>query len=172
MHDVYISLGGNQGDPLSCFVMTLRHFQHLGIIRRCSGIYQTEPQGGPLQSDYLNAVFLLSTDKTCDDVLRQAWISEKLCGRVRTVRFGPRSLDVDILLYDDLVLETENLLLPHPRMHLRRFVLEPLEEISPKILIPGKGDVRTLLQGIRGQRVTRVKDWKPELLESTASQDW
>ncbi|MCL4494338.1 MAG: 2-amino-4-hydroxy-6-hydroxymethyldihydropteridine diphosphokinase [Firmicutes bacterium] len=163
MPDVYVSLGGNQGDPLTCFMSTLRNFQALGRVHRCAGIYQTEPQGGPPQPDYLNTVFWMTTHASCYDILRQALRCERQCGRVRTVRFGPRTLDVDILLYDGLLVESEELVLPHPRMHLRRFVLEPLYEIAPEIVIPGKGEVRALLQSVSVQRVTRIQDWDPEL---------
>ncbi len=169
MHEVYVSLGGNQGDPISCFMMTLRHFQNLGHIRGYSGIYQTEPQGGPVQPDYFNAVFSFTTDRTCHEVLREAQQCERACKRVRTMRFGPRTLDVDILLYDDLIMDSENLVLPHPRMHLRRFVLEPLSEIAPGIVVPGKGNVTALIPGVLGQRVTRIRDWEPEILDNMKS---
>ncbi len=159
MHDVYVALGGNLGDPLACFAMVVKQFQEVGMIRRCSGIYLTAPQGGPAQPDYLNAVFSLETMQSGEDLLHLGLAAEQACGRLRTVPWGPRPLDVDLLLYDDRIIKTPDLILPHPRMHLRRFVLEPLREIAPIIYIPGRGFVESLLRQVASQRVTRLHDW-------------
>lgn len=159
MHNVFLALGGNQGDPLQCFMLAHETFSQMGTIKRCSGIYQTAPQGGPPQPDYLNAVLWLETSWSCEEILMRALQTEHRCGRVRSERFGPRTLDIDILLYDDAIIERENLIIPHPRLHLRRFVLEPLQEIAPNLVIPAMGPVQSLLQHVITQRVIRVQDW-------------
>lgn len=98
---------------------------------KMSSVIETEPVGGPPQGKYLNAVMEGSTTQTPEELLENITAIEKLMGRVRTVKDGPRVIDIDILLYDQLSVNLPHLTIPHPRMHSRVFVLEPLKEIAP-----------------------------------------
>jgi 2-amino-4-hydroxy-6-hydroxymethyldihydropteridine diphosphokinase len=104
-----------------------------------SRVRETAPQGGPPQGPYLNAAVVVETDLPPLDLLEVARALEARAGRVRGPRNGPRTLDVDLLLYGDRAVESEGLVVPHPRLRERRFVLEPLAEIAPRWVVPGAG---------------------------------
>ena len=150
---IYLALGSNEGDRrahLAAAVAALRR----GGIRPLSSspVYRTEPVGGgPDQPDYLNAVLEAETELAPEEVLQRALDAESERGRRRgdsEPRCGPRPLDVDLLLYEDQVLVSDTLQVPHPRMHLRRFVLVPLHDLCPDRMHPGQGmTVRRMLQG-------------------------
>jgi 2-amino-4-hydroxy-6-hydroxymethyldihydropteridine diphosphokinase len=99
-----------------------------------SSVYETAPVGGPAQDDYLNAVVAIETDLGPHALLDLAHRCEDEAGRVRTTRWGPRTLDVDVLLYDDVTLTEPELTIPHPRMWDRGFVLAPLQELAPELV--------------------------------------
>jgi 2-amino-4-hydroxy-6-hydroxymethyldihydropteridine diphosphokinase len=115
-----------------------------------SSVYETSPMGGPPgQGPYLNAVVELSTDRSPRELLETGKALEKEAGRVDTGRFGPRPLDVDVLIVGDLVVQEEDLVVPHPRMMERRFVLVPLYELAPELVSTDEvasagGEVRQL----------------------------
>ncbi|MFH0754439.1 MAG: 2-amino-4-hydroxy-6-hydroxymethyldihydropteridine diphosphokinase [Candidatus Omnitrophota bacterium] len=132
MSIVYLGLGSNIGDR--------KGFIHQAVdllAGRCvkplrlSTIIETAPVGGPPQGLFLNAVLKAESFLSPLQLLRLLHQIEERLGRVRTVKNGPRTIDIDILLYDNLVLNTPELVLPHPRMHLRDFVMRPLREIDP-----------------------------------------
>lgn len=105
-----------------------------------SSFYETQPVGGPPgQGPYLNAAAGVHTTLRVQDFFELLRQIESDLGRIRTVRWGPRTIDLDLLLFDDLVLHTTELTVPHPHMHGRRFVLEPLAEIAPDIIHPTSG---------------------------------
>ena len=108
----------------------------LGKIVKKSSLYNVKAWGKTDQADFLNAVCLVETNKTPQDVLQILIEIEQENGRERLIKWGPRTLDLDLLLYDDLILETEDLIIPHPFMHQRDFVLIPLAEISPLTMHP------------------------------------
>lgn len=129
-----MALGSNLGDR----VAHLRHGvarladRHLGHLIAESQVFETDPVGGPDdQGPYLNMVVLIETELAPLDLLDALLAVERERGRVREVRWGPRTLDLDIVFYDELVIEHERLTLPHPRHAERRFVLEPLAELAP-----------------------------------------
>jgi 2-amino-4-hydroxy-6-hydroxymethyldihydropteridine diphosphokinase len=141
-----LSLGSNLGDRLA-------NLQR-GVIELCtpgvtclavSGVYETTPVGGPEQGDYLNAVLLAASCLPADDILRRCQLAEAALGRVRTERWGPRTLDVDIVAYGEEVSADPELTLPHRRAHERAFVLAPWLEVAPGATLPGHGPVADLL---------------------------
>jgi 2-amino-4-hydroxy-6-hydroxymethyldihydropteridine diphosphokinase len=126
-------------------------------LSRCSSLYRSEPIGITEQADFVNAVCQLATDLDPHGLLRRLLAIEAQHGRVRpSERWGPRTLDLDLLLYDDLALVTPMLVLPHPRLHERAFVLYPLAEIDPALVVPGRGRVSELLAACVDQRVQRL----------------
>ncbi|HUC36613.1 MAG TPA: 2-amino-4-hydroxy-6-hydroxymethyldihydropteridine diphosphokinase [Acidimicrobiales bacterium] len=141
----FLGLGANLGDRRSQLREAVSALP--GVVA-VSSLYETEPIGGPAgQPSYLNVVVELETDLAPRQLMELAQALEAAAGRVRGVRWGPRSLDVDVLLAGDLVVEEEDLVVPHPRMWERRFVLEPLAELAPK-LVP-----RELLEAASGEVV-------------------
>lgn len=132
--------------------MALQH--HAGItLLDCSSRYLTAPVGYADQPPFANAVARLSTRLAPWVLLRVLQWIEHRQGRVRSGnQNAPRTLDLDLLLYADRVIRTDTLIVPHPRMHLRRFVLQPLVEIAPDVLIPGKGRARQLLAAAQDQQ--------------------
>ncbi len=131
MSVAYISLGSNLGDRKSNLMkaMTLLS-SHMSItVSNVSSIYETDPVGYLNQDNFLNIVCRIKTDLTPLALLSYLQTIEQILHRERTIRFGPRTIDLDILTYDDLVLDTDVLTLPHPRMAERSFVLIPLHEI-------------------------------------------
>ncbi len=154
MPRVYLALGSNMGDRLAELSAAVASLGSLGQEIRVSGLYETAPVGGPPgQGAYLNCVVSLSTSAAPRLLLELAQRLEQEAGRVRTVRNGPRPLDVDILLYDDLVMDEPDLVIPHPRMYERAFVLAPLEELAPE-LVPDNWRER-LGRGAVGEEVLR-----------------
>jgi 2-amino-4-hydroxy-6-hydroxymethyldihydropteridine diphosphokinase len=137
----YLSLGSNMGDRRENLrgAFRLLDGQEGIALRRTSPIYETEPVGNTDQDWFLNCVAEVGTTLEPIPLLDQLLHIEQTLGRIRTVRNAPRTLDIDILLYGDVVLQSAELALPHPRMLQRRFVLEPLRELAPKLIISGTG---------------------------------
>jgi len=139
----YIGLGSNVGDRKAAIEAALRHLSP----RRVSGIVETEPWGPVDQPPFLNAVAEIDTALDPEGLLEWLLSVEHELGRVRRERWGPRTLDLDLLLYGDRVIQTETLAVPHPRLAERRFVLEGLAELCPDGRVPGLGKtVRELLE--------------------------
>ena len=145
-----LSLGSNLGDRLAALqgaVDALEEHDSVRIIA-VSRVYETRPVGGPPQDPYLNAVVLIETTLRPGAVLELAQQIEEAYGRVRLERWGPRTLDVDVIVVDDIVSADPRLTLPHPRAHERAFVLVPWLEIDPSAVVPGEGPVAELLSGL------------------------
>lgn len=106
-------------------------------IQKISSLYETEPVGFADQNFFLNAVALITTDLSPEELIKHCLAVEVRMGRVRDLRWGPRNIDIDVLCYHDLVIQTELLTLPHPRMRERRFILLPLLEVAGDIALPG-----------------------------------
>jgi 2-amino-4-hydroxy-6-hydroxymethyldihydropteridine diphosphokinase len=129
---IYLALGSNLDDRVEALRGGLGELARRGVCaRRVSSLYDTDPVGFLDQPAFLNLVVEVTWEGTPETLLQCCLAAEKVLGRVRTIRDGPRILDIDILLMGDLVLKTKDLEIPHPRMHLRRFVLQPLSEIAP-----------------------------------------
>jgi len=134
MSIAYLALGSNLGDRESYIKNALRELKGHGLkILKASTIVETDPVGGPLQRKYLNAVIKVQTSLSPEELLITVNGIEKKLGRIREIVNGPRVIDIDILLYDDIKLVSLRLVIPHPRMLERQFVLIPLKEIAPKI---------------------------------------
>jgi 2-amino-4-hydroxy-6-hydroxymethyldihydropteridine diphosphokinase len=152
-----LAIGSNLGDRLGTLQ---RCVQAIGGIPdtevlAVSPVYQTAPVGGPPQPDYLNAVLIVRTALGPRELLAQAHRIEAEFGRVREERFGPRTLDVDIISYSGEVSADPDLTLPHPRAHERAFVLAPWHDIDAAAAIPGRGPVQRLLAALGQDGVRR-----------------
>jgi len=144
----YVGIGSNLGNPL---VQVSEALAALAILpqTRCviqSPWYRSEPLGPPGQPYYINAVAGLETSLAPLVLLSALQAIENTHGRQRTLRWGARTLDLDMLLYGDLVQDDPHLTIPHPRLHERAFVLYPLLDIAPDLRIPGLGDLETLVR--------------------------
>ncbi|MFM2126771.1 MAG: hypothetical protein RL287_249 [Actinomycetota bacterium] len=144
-----IALGSNLGDRESYIQSALKEMATFLTIERVSTLIETKPVGGPSQGDYLNAVVLGECELEAEELLKKLMEIEKNLGRVREEINGPRTIDLDIISMGDLVIQSENLSLPHPRAHLRRFVLEPWLEVDPEAQLVGRGSVKELLRSIK-----------------------
>ena len=159
---VLIGFGGNQGDTEAiCRDAIGRLSQWDGFrIVAVSSLYRTEPIGYTEQQWFVNGVILAETTLPPQDLLAALLHVERLFGRVRTVRWGPRPLDLDVIFYGDRVVDSKDLRIPHPRAHERRFVLEPAAEVCPDFVHPVLGlSVRDLLRrpDVQSQDVRRWK---------------
>lgn len=156
---VYIGLGSNLGDPsaqVEAALLALARLPHTRLIAR-SHLYRTAPWGDVTQPDFINAVARLETALDASALMQALLGIERDAGRVRGAeRYGPRVLDLDLLVYSDQRIEAANLVVPHPRLAERAFVLVPLHEIAPDLEIPGSGRVEQLLQRIDTSGVTRL----------------
>jgi 2-amino-4-hydroxy-6-hydroxymethyldihydropteridine diphosphokinase len=155
---VYLSLGSNLGDRAAHLRAAVELLLEAGTVKATSSFYETEPVDFRDQPWFLNCVVALETGKTPRELLAHALAIEEKMGRRRTRDKGPRTIDIDILLYGDRVIDEPGLKIPHPAMHERRFVLEPLAEIAPEAFHPvlRKTGRELLIALPAAQRVRRV----------------
>ena len=157
----YVALGANLGDPIATVraaISALHELPNCELVAE-SSLYRTAPVGLKRQPDFINAVVALDTVLPAPTLINLMFRIEEKFGRQRVpngARNLARTLDLDILLYGDEVDTDPTLTLPHPRMHERAFVLAPLAEIVPKIVIPGHGNVSELLTHCSDQRIERL----------------
>ena len=158
MKTAYVALGANIGDPTATVLAAFAALANLTDSRvvHTSSLYRTAPVGLTNQPDFINAVAMLETGLAPEELLDALLDLEARFGRVRRDRNGPRTLDLDLLLYDDIELDLPRLTLPHPRLHLRAFVLHPLAEIAPHLAIPGRGSVAAWLPAVANQGIART----------------
>jgi len=151
MTSACIGLGSNLGDPVRQLESAMRELARLPDTRLAvrSSLYRSRPVGPQDQPEFVNAVVRLETALTAFTLLHHMQAIENKHDRQRGgQRWGPRTLDLDLLLYGDEVVDTEELQVPHPEMRRRGFVLQPLLEIAPDTVIPGSGAVRELIKGV------------------------
>jgi dihydroneopterin aldolase/2-amino-4-hydroxy-6-hydroxymethyldihydropteridine diphosphokinase len=154
---VVLALGSNIGDRLSNLQRAVDLLCRADVVcTTVSPVYETVPVGGVNQDDYLNAVMLATTDLTAAELLARCQAAEDELGRVREVRWGARTLDVDIIAYGTQVSDDPALTLPHPRAHERAFVLAPWLDADPAAALPGNGAVADLLAAVGTVGVTRL----------------
>jgi 2-amino-4-hydroxy-6-hydroxymethyldihydropteridine diphosphokinase len=153
-----IGLGANLGDPVAQLRAAIAAIGRLAETRvvATSSFYRTAPVGYAAQPDFVNAAVSIETTLAPRALLDGLKSIELAAGRARTFKDAPRTLDLDILLFDDLVRHEAGLTIPHPRMHERAFALAPLVEIEPDAVIPGRGRAADLLAQCAGQDVQRV----------------
>jgi len=160
LHTAFVGLGSNLEDPSS---QLQRAFADLGglpetrLVAR-SSLYRSAPVGYLDQPDFVNAVAQIETGLTPQVLLQSLLDIEHRHGRERTFRNAPRTLDLDVLLYDDLQMHEHGLTIPHPQMHLRAFVLQPLLELAPGCAIPGVGSAVQALDACGDQMLERMQD--------------
>lgn len=138
LHRAYLGLGSNLGDRAANLRRARQGLPEAGVrVLAASPLYQTAPWGGVAQPDFLNQVLWGETELAPLPLLDAIKRLERACGRTPTVFWGPRVLDIDILLYDELTFASERLTIPHREMKNRAFVLAPLLDIAPKLVLPG-----------------------------------
>ena len=137
--DVYLGLGSNIGDREAYLMQALTYINNIDntCVTKISGIYETEPVGYADQGRFLNMAVKIFTEFEPEELLGRLQAIEILLERYRDIKWGPRTIDIDILLYGDRIINTEHLTVPHPRMLERAFVLIPLKEIYPADKEPG-----------------------------------
>jgi 2-amino-4-hydroxy-6-hydroxymethyldihydropteridine diphosphokinase len=153
-----LAVGSNLGDRLGTLqgcVTAIGRLPDTDVLA-ISPVYETDPVGGPAQPDYLNAVLIVETGLQPRELLDAVHQIEADFGRVRAERFGPRTLDVDIISYAGEASDDPVLTLPHPRAHERAFVLAPWHDIDPHAELPGRGPVTDLLAGLDRRGVRRA----------------
>lgn len=153
----YIGLGANLGKPQESLLAAITALSTLPatMVTNRSSLYQTKPMDAD-GDDYINAVVELQTHLPPTELLTSLQYIEQQFGRVRSYQNAPRTLDCDLLLYDQQVLHTPTLIIPHPRMHQRAFVLIPLLEIAPKMHIPNIGAAQSLLAEVSHQHIQKI----------------
>lgn len=165
----YIGIGSNMGDRQAYCQEAVRfiaRFQKTSLIA-VSSFYETAPLERADQEWFINCVAAVRTRLAPRDLLQACQEVEQFLGRKRSVRFGPRTIDLDLLFYGDRVIEGPDVIIPHPRAHLRRFVLEPLSEIAPDLEHPKLHKTATqLLRGVKD--LQEVRRWAPFPLEQKA----
>jgi 2-amino-4-hydroxy-6-hydroxymethyldihydropteridine diphosphokinase len=158
MHKAYIGLGANLDDPVAQVRAAFAALDAIDSTRveDRSSLYRSQPVGYAEQPDFVNAVARIASGLDARTLLARLAAIEQSQGRVRAHPNGPRTLDLDLLLFDDDRITTDELVVPHPRMHERAFVLIPLTEIAPGIVIPGRGPAARLLERIGCDGVERL----------------
>jgi 2-amino-4-hydroxy-6-hydroxymethyldihydropteridine diphosphokinase len=144
-----ISLGANIGNPREQITLAIAMLREATEVLAVSSIYETAPVGGPDQPNYLNAICIAESDLPASDLLSVLHGIEKTLGRERLERWGPRTIDLDLIQYGSILSSAQELELPHPRAHERKFVLEPWLEIEPDAILLTHGKVSELLEQLQ-----------------------
>jgi 2-amino-4-hydroxy-6-hydroxymethyldihydropteridine diphosphokinase len=157
---IFVALGANLGDPaaqLEQAIAALAAWPTMKVMHR-SSFYASAPVGYTDQPDFVNAVCELETELTAPEVLAALLAIEAEQGRQREFKNSPRTLDLDLILYGSEQIDLPDLMVPHPRMHERAFVLQPLLEIAPEAQIPGLGAAQDFLAAVATQTLTRIPE--------------
>jgi 2-amino-4-hydroxy-6-hydroxymethyldihydropteridine diphosphokinase len=158
MKCAYIGIGSNLEDRLGNIhksLQLIKNKREISLVK-VSSVYETEPVDFHQQPNFLNAVAEICTELTAYELLEELHDIENRLGRVRTVQKGPRTIDLDILLYDDMVINTQGLSIPHPRMWQRLFVLEPLSELKPDLRLPTGENIQSRCNFLRKSQRVRL----------------
>lgn len=155
MNRAYIALGANLGDPVATVhaaFAALAALPHSRLVQQ-SPLYRTAPQGIEDQPEFINAAAAVDTTLSPAELLTALLSIETRFGRQRAEKNGPRTLDLDILLYNDWQIREPHLTLPHPRLHLRAFVLYPLADLAPTLALPGRGSLAAWRPAVANQGI-------------------
>jgi 2-amino-4-hydroxy-6-hydroxymethyldihydropteridine diphosphokinase len=144
-----VALGANIGNPKEQMDLAISMLREATSVTAISSYYTTKPVGGPEQPDYINAVCILESELPALDLLSLLHGIEKVLGRERIERWGPRTIDLDLIQYGGLLSKADELELPHPRAHERRFVLGPWHEIEPDAVLLTHGKISALLEQLQ-----------------------
>lgn len=168
MHVAFVGLGSNLGNdrngifesPKQQLLNAIQSIDNQTTINllRTSPFYQTQAIGPGDQPDYINAAIKIETSLSAHQLLLALQSIENQQGRVRKERWGARTLDLDILVFDQLIENSEQLILPHPRAHERAFVLAPLNDLDPNLVIPKRGNISSLLANCSMQGIVKLND--------------
>jgi len=157
----YIGVGSNVGERKDNCRKAIELLEETGRVLSISSLYHSEPVGYKEQEDFINAVVSIETDLSATELLDACHVIEGRLGRKRTLRWGPRTIDLDILLYGDQIMNQPHLIIPHPLMATRKFVLAPLAEIAPEVMHPVlQKTARQLLRELKD--ASRVIKCKPD----------
>lgn len=162
----FIGIGSNMNDPYARCLEAIEYVKSIKgcVILRKSSFFKTEPVGLLDQEWFINAVIEIRTPLLVRELMQELQTIENLMGRQKAVKWGPRIIDLDILLYGQEVIEDDDLMVPHPQLHKRRFVLEPLNEIAPYVIHPAFGvsiaGLRTRLEDEDKSRVEIFSTWQ------------
>ena len=162
MAKVIIAVGSNKGDRLTFIKEALKKIDELGQISAVASLYQSSAYGFTNQSDFYNSVIVLKTDMAPKQLLIELKKIEKQVGRIENFRWGPREIDLDIILYNQRQLNYKGLTIPHPDFHNRIFVLQPLAEIEPELRVPGMNkSISNLLNKCKDKTIIEIlnEDW-------------
>jgi len=158
MNNIFIALGSNLKIPkeqVENGILSIKKINGVEVLSE-SNLYETPPVGVLDQPNFVNAVIKVHSDLNAFDLLDKLLEIETNAGRIRTGKNGPRTLDLDILLVDDLILNEKKLTIPHPRMHERLFVLMPLKDIDENILIPNHGLIKHIISKLAPEKINRI----------------
>lgn len=160
MATVFLGLGSNLGDKEANIHGALDRLSHSPDIRveRVSSLYESAPIGRVDQPNFINAAAVIETDLSPAHLLHALQVIEREMGRVHTIQWGPRVIDIDILLYDDAAIETPELSIPHPHMTERAFVMVPLAEVAPDLKLPDGRTPQEDLKKLSNQQVRRIAE--------------
>jgi len=144
-----VALGANLENPREAVELAIALLREATDLRKVSSFYETKPVGGPEQENYINAVCVIDSDLPALDLLALLHGIEKSMGRIRVEKWGPRIIDLDLIQYGNILSSSEELELPHPRAHERKFVIEPWYEIEPDAILLTHGAISHLLKELK-----------------------
>ena len=155
----FIGLGSNLADPAAQVQTAIADIEKIAAVEllNCSSLYKSPPMGPQDQPDYINAVVEIETDLSAHDLLDHLQMIEQQHGRVRQRHWGERTLDLDLLIFGDSRIDDDRLQVPHPGIAQRSFVLYPLAEIAPELVIPDLGEIKTLLNQCPSDDLMRIE---------------
>ena len=159
MGNIFIALGSNLGNPKEQVKNGILSIKKIGGVKILSesNLYETPPVGMVNQPNFINAVIKIDSDLSPYALLDKLLKIENTAGRIRVDKNGPRTLDLDILLFDNLILNEKKLTIPHPRMHQRLFVLMPLRDIDEAIVIPNHGAIIDIINKLNPENIIRIE---------------
>ena len=159
MGNIFIALGSNLGNPKEQVKNGILSIKKIGGVKILSesNLYETPPVGMVNQPNFINAVIKIDSDLSPYALLNKLLKIENIAGRIRVDKNGPRTLDLDILLFDNLILNETKLTIPHPRMHERLFVLMPLKDIDEAIVIPNHGAIIDIINKLVPENIIRIE---------------